>query len=59
MSSRYHSYSQHNSHIRARRACPYCTMGSIRVPDVLLELGWSDKAIEEYLGGNVSIEGLV
>jgi hypothetical protein len=29
------------------------------VPDVLLELGWSDKAIEEYLGGNISVEGLV
>jgi len=56
MSSRFHSWSQHNQHIRAKRACPYCTMGSVKVPDPLIDCGWSDRQIQEWILGNRCIE---
>ena len=59
LSSRFHSWSQHNQHIKNNRACPYCTRGSIRVPDPLIEMGWSDKMIEDWILGNRPVEELL
>lgn len=56
MSSRFHSWSQHNGHIVRNRACPYCTMGSVVVPDVLIDGEWSDGAIVEWIKANTFIE---
>ena len=41
----FHSDSQHNSGARPGQrgwACPYCTCGSIRVPDAVFEKGFSE-----------------
>ena len=56
MSSSYHSWSQHNGHIVRNRACPYCTRGSVVVPDVLIDEMWSDDAIAEWIRVNTPIE---